>query len=1029
MKKLFTILAMMCLTMVAQAQEVTTWETAGLPVTFEEFVASAGTGNRYVFRMPSISKRGWCDFTSVAATDATDVTIDNLFSIETSTTDDTAFKLKRFKDGQYLLGTGSSSDWVSEEEATDLYLENRTPGFTDPEEVEGYGVEENAPHYISMDNIEGNHFNNGNFGFRGGTGGWSAYFAYGPIYVVTVKCIDEYGENVSDPVYHFAFDGATFTFTAPEVMGFTCAESEASVTVSGADAEHTFVYASSGHFDYKLVVTGAPEGAKLSIMGEEVDINATEYSGEYVVEPDFVEVIFPEEYYYMTFKVNVADGVITVKCYDARYAVNFDLDQTYTRDDRNTTWVALGDQKIEWEFEGKGVEPVYRDMTDQVIMVPQGATVTPSIGYNGQWMHGFLYIDLNNDGEFTVDEADVQTPWSEAPNGELVSYKNQGNVLNNGDRTLPDVTIPNEPGTYRARFKVDWASTDPGGNPGADPDDVTSSNHIVANGGAIIDVMISTAQGFNVTYQVLDENGAVLAEKKGAAVAGATISAVPSELLIPGFYDYSEVTPVTVTGDVTVTTTATPKEDPIFQFTADTSNPVWYNLTIRPDNSAKTGYPTYDSEADPNVTLPNTLTENETTQWAFIGSPYKGFTIVNNAAGTDLVLGAENAFDDYDNGGETAATLDAPGTRSYETWMVASSKHATNGFFLYNKVEVEDEETGEKTTKDQYLNRRYETNLSFWTGGYDMGSTFVVSKPRTGADILAEAQHQLEEMTVGTSEVQIGYPTAEALADYKSAVEAAAADYNSGSIDEAGLSEALTQALETVKSVENTSYEPRTDVYYTITNARGSINYDPEKAEFLDEEEHEFLWITSSLDKDDPNHQWGVYKKGEDYYLYNVGKVLFANMTQSGSYQNENGDRHTWMFSNKPARMSFNAGENDWVVAPGVRIQGTVLVIDEYEDEYENTYAMSISPSYRGPVISYDAEGDGGVPMTFALATSEQDPEVTAAIEELLDPDGIEVINGQTTVNNGAIYNLQGQRVNKAQKGVYIINNKKVVVK
>ncbi|MBR6445618.1 MAG: hypothetical protein IKS94_04200 [Prevotella sp.] len=181
MKKLFTILAMMCLTMVAQAQEVTTWETAGLPVTFEEFVASAGTGNRYVFRMPSISKRGWCDFTSVAATDATDVTIDNLFSIETSTTDDTAFKLKRFKDGQYLLGTSSSSDWVSEEEATDLYLENRTPGFTDPEEVEGYGVEENAPHYISMDNIEGNHFNNGNFGFRGGTGGWSAYFAYSPI--------------------------------------------------------------------------------------------------------------------------------------------------------------------------------------------------------------------------------------------------------------------------------------------------------------------------------------------------------------------------------------------------------------------------------------------------------------------------------------------------------------------------------------------------------------------------------------------------------------------------------------------------------------------------------------------------------------------------------------------------------------------------------------------------------------------------------------------------------------------------------
>ena len=37
--------------------------------------------------------------------------------------------------------------------------------------------------------------------------------------------------------------------------------------------------------------------------------------------------------------------------------------------------------------------------------------------------------------------------------------------------------------------------------------------------------------------------------------------------------------------------------------------------------------------------------------------------------------------------------------------------------------------------------------------------------------------------------------------------------------------------------------------------------------------------------------------------------------------------------------------------------------------------------------------------------------------------------HGTLNMENGAVYNLQGQRVNKAQKGVYIINNKKVVVK
>lgn len=46
------------------------------------------------------------------------------------------------------------------------------------------------------------------------------------------------------------------------------------------------------------------------------------------------------------------------------------------------------------------------------------------------------------------------------------------------------------------------------------------------------------------------------------------------------------------------------------------------------------------------------------------------------------------------------------------------------------------------------------------------------------------------------------------------------------------------------------------------------------------------------------------------------------------------------------------------------------------------------------------------------------------------ETDGIEQIeNGQLTIENAEIYNLSGQRVNKAQKGIYIVNGKKVVVK
>ena len=46
------------------------------------------------------------------------------------------------------------------------------------------------------------------------------------------------------------------------------------------------------------------------------------------------------------------------------------------------------------------------------------------------------------------------------------------------------------------------------------------------------------------------------------------------------------------------------------------------------------------------------------------------------------------------------------------------------------------------------------------------------------------------------------------------------------------------------------------------------------------------------------------------------------------------------------------------------------------------------------------------------------------------DADGIMTIeNGQVTIDNSEIFNLAGQRVNKAQKGIYIVNGKKVLVK
>jgi len=521
---------------------------------------------------------------------------------------------------------------------------------------------------------------------------------------------------------------------------------------------------------------------------------------------------------------------------------------------------------------------------------------------------------------------------------------------------------------------------------------------------------------YTVTYIVNDENGQELFRSEPTGVTmGANITTLPTAYQKSLFYTYNTVDVTISQAQTDITFTATQKEDGPFKFTADTSAPIWYNLTLKNDC-----YPTFEDGGEPNVTLPGYMEDDETTQWAFIGSPYAGFKIVNKAAGTDKFLCSDSAVEDGANGGNTQAVLEEDGSRAFNVWTIEASTYIANGFFIRNP-------------ENHALNKRSNYDLAYWTGGADSGSTFTAAKVLNNDEKLAEAAHLLEELTVGSEEVKIGYPTADALAQFKSELENIASQYNMGILSDEEFNTMLNAAIEAVKSVENIEFTPRTDVYYTITNDRGSVIYDPAHAEDIDGNEREFLWFTKSLDKEDVNHQWGFYEKDGEYYLYNVGKQQFASVTTTAAEGKTIFGGGCWVFAKSPSVVALNAGDEgeEWVPAPSVRIQGTVSVEDEETgDTYDETYTMSISPSYVGPVITYYGMNDGGVPMKFALATTTQDSEVTAAIEALLSGDGIENIeHGTLNMNNGAIYNLQGQRVNKAQKGVFIQNGKKVVLK
>lgn len=174
------------------------------------------------------------------------------------------------------------------------------------------------------------------------------------------------------------------------------------------------------------------------------------------------------------------------------YAINFEKDAKQTHASRYSTSVSLtvNGQAQTIEF-GKTMNG-YEDLTAQSFTVTPGAEVTPAIGYVGEWMHGYVYVDLNNDKQFSFNaDSDDQTG-TEVVSCSFYSASNGSTGLNSKGETvsnncnvnpLPSFTAPAEEGTYRIRFKVDWNSVDAGGC-------VVSGNNILNNGGGIYDATL-----------------------------------------------------------------------------------------------------------------------------------------------------------------------------------------------------------------------------------------------------------------------------------------------------------------------------------------------------------------------------------------------------------------------------------------------------------------------------------------------------------------------------------------------------------
>ena len=201
------------------------------------------------------------------------------------------------------------------------------------------------------------------------------------------------------------------------------------------------------------------------------------------------------------------------------YALNFDPTLEITRTDRHLNSFSMkatkgGESQVVLNAGGRN--SVYRKMLDSEVSVVPGDVVTTTVNYTGNAMHAYLYVDMNQDGQFDAALDDDGLP---AAGSELMAfsfYRDKNSLGESktgatGGYNPPAFTLPAElpAGNYRARLKIDWNNIDPAGQwklGGGQGD-----NQIDTNGGYVVDFLLNVHPELS-PLDVRTQNGAIVGE-------------------------------------------------------------------------------------------------------------------------------------------------------------------------------------------------------------------------------------------------------------------------------------------------------------------------------------------------------------------------------------------------------------------------------------------------------------------------------------------------------------------------------------
>lgn len=183
----------------------------------------------------------------------------------------------------------------------------------------------------------------------------------------------------------------------------------------------------------------------------------------------------------------------TIGAVAQNYPVNVSKTETRSPNNANRNYSGITLQPERGTIQTINIgDNVYCDMTSSgesgTFKVKAGASAYPRFviktnGWDGSWMHSFIFVDSDNNGQFQVNGLNNNDDELYAHFGIKTTKDGNPPMIN----STQSFRVPQTPGTYRMRYLVAWETNTSSPNPAGNNND-GSGKTLNANGGVIVDV-------------------------------------------------------------------------------------------------------------------------------------------------------------------------------------------------------------------------------------------------------------------------------------------------------------------------------------------------------------------------------------------------------------------------------------------------------------------------------------------------------------------------------------------------------------